>query len=664
MSEPGRIVEFIEERGFITAVVTRVKGPKLLVLSETDREMNISANRVLHETKPGLDTSLPRLDLVRALKDISRRRIELCQSINYEELWALLDGEGEEFTYGYLAELAWPGPAGPDRVAAILRAVFADGLYFKMRPGSAQRHNPEIIDQILRSRAKESEKEKELIEGSEWIARVWTGDFSDEPGFGKRIIKILKEMAINGEEAPESKWGWKILERAGLGNDPWHPFQILVKLGEMHINENLDLIRHDVPINFSAEVRAEAESVAKLRAWRNQTRLDLTHLEVITADSGGARDFDDAVSLEIKNGKCMLGVHIADVSAVIHPGSLLDQTGQERATSIYMPDQRIPMLPEVLSEECLSLKEGEIRPAFSLLVELTETGEVVNYEFTPSLVTVKRQLSYQEVDIAVNHDLILGRMFKISQGLKAKRLSQGAMILPLPKLNVYLTPEGEIGVNLTLWENPGRAMISEFMILANYLAADFLQRSGATCYYRSQGAPSEIIVPGDTDCTDLFPCLKQRRYLDRVHWGTTPLPHYMMGLPLYTNLTSPLRRYIDLIIQRQVRSVVAGGPPLYLKEEMDAILTLIEETRRRANILQNNRRRYWLLRYLEGPGRKNYEALVLERFPHKWKIFLTEIMLDADLPIRSGQHLELGETITVRIKKIDARQDILKFDLA
>jgi len=661
--EPGRVIEFIEGRSFLTSVVTRVKGNKLLILTETDREMSISANRVLHETNPGIPASQPRNEQVRILKEISNRRSDLTARIDLIELWELLEGEGEEFAFDFLAELALPEPVGPDEVAAMRRVIFEDGLYFKMRPDGAQRHDSEKVQQLTLARERERERQRELSEGSEYLAQIWSRDNGDTPPCRERVVRILREMTLYGSEAGEYKWGQKLLSQAGLGGDPWKPFHLLVKMGEMDYHENLDLIREQIPTEFSAQALAEAETIAKEMTCPKEGRMDLTGLQVITADSSGARDFDDAISLEDQGDHLVLGVHIADVSAVIEPGMLIDHEAMERSSSIYMPDRRIPMLPEILSEECLSLKAGVVRPAFSLLAELTPEGKILDFEFTPSLIQVKRQLSYQEVDTMVEHDLILSRMFQLSLALKARRAAQGALILPLPKLNIFITPDGEIGVNLTQWENPGRSMISEFMILANHLAAQRLTDVGMPCLYRCQSEPSQRTITDNTDCRDLFPCLQQRRYLNRVSWEFEANPHHGMGLAVYTNLTSPLRRYVDLIIQRQIRSVSRSGVPFYTEDAMKDLFTIVETAQRKATRIQMKRRRYWLLRYLEIAGHENHEALVLEKLPRRWRIFLTDLMVDADLPRQTGLDLEPGETIMVRVKKVSPREDILKFVL-
>ncbi|MBW2062593.1 MAG: RNB domain-containing ribonuclease [Deltaproteobacteria bacterium] len=661
--QPGEIIEFIENRGFLTALVTRVKASKLLLLTESNREMSIASSRVLHQTSLGLDLSLPRAELVRSLKEISSRRTSLAAKVNLFELWELLEGEGEEFDYRYLAELALPPPIGPDQVAAALRAVFANGLHFKMRPQSARRHSATRVEQIEQARIQEEKRERELKEGGAWLARIWADETPDDPACRDHVVKTLRDMALYGPEAAEYKWGQKLLERADLGKDPFRPFYLLVKIGEMDRHENLDLLRLQIETSFPEKVQAAAAALVEQADLDRENRRNLTDLDTLTIDSSGSEDFDDAVSLEEQGGRSILGIHIADVSAIIQPDSPLELEARHLATSIYMPDRRISMLPEVLSDQALSLKEGSIRPAFSVLAQIDEAGQVDSFEFFPSLVKIKRRLSYQEVDETVEKDPTLKKLLALSQALKAQRHAQGALIMPLPALSVYLAPEGQIGISLIQWDNPGRAMITEFMVLANHLAARLLAEAGAPGLYRYQDEPSQRIIQGEFSEVGLYDCLKQRRFLNRVGWSLEPRPHHGMGLDVYTNLTSPLRRFIDLIIQRQVKSLTAGERPYYLSEQIGELLTLIEPALKKAHNVQFRRKRYWLLRYLEAQSPKNFEAILLDVLPNRTRVFVKELMLELDLTDRSAQKLTPGQEVMIKIKKVNARQDILKFEL-
>ena len=661
--EPGQIIEFIENKNFITGLITRVKASKLLVLTETNREMSISSGRVLHQSNSGLDLSRPRSELVNSLKKISSRRAELAKKIDLVELWQLLEGEGEKFSYNYLAELAFSGNVDPDQVAATQRGVFADGLHFKMRPNHALRHTPQRVEEITQARLKEIKRECELMEGGAWLAKVWADETPDDPACRDHVVQTLREMTIYGTDASEYKWGQKLLERAGLNKDPLTPFYLLVKLGEMHKDENIDLLRNQIDTTFTDAIWHEAETLAKRADFSGKNRRDLTGLDVLTIDSSGSGDFDDAISLEEKNGRFILGIHIADVSAMIQPDSPLDHEALSLGTSIYMPDQKISMLPEVLSEEALSLKEGCVRPAFSVLIDLDESGKVERYEFLPSLIMVKRRLNYQDVDATFDSDPTLKKLFSICQSLKARRYARGALIMPLPTLNVYLSADGQIGISLIHWDNPGRAIISEFMILANYLAASALVEANVPGLFRYQEEPYRRVLQETQGEYSLFHCLQQRKYLNRVGWSLEPQPHSGMGLEYYTNLTSPLRRFIDLIIQRQVKSIATGTKPQYTRDQIAELLTYVEPALKKAQKVQFLRRRYWLLKYLETQNEKKYEAIYLYSHIRYHRFFIKELMLETDLIDSSVHKLSPGQEVLTRIKQVNAREDILKFEL-
>jgi len=662
--EPGIIVEFIEAKRLMTGVVHRVKAGKMLVLAETDREISLTLNRVLGHAGPVLNPALSRAEQMKAVREAAARRKALAEKLNLAELWELLEGEGAEFSYQALAELALPGRTGPDEVSAVFRAVFDDGLFFKGRLELAVRQSAEQIEQTRLNRERERQQEEELAKGAAWLQRIWADETPDPPPSRDRVVEVLKAMAVFGPDAPDHKWGQKLLERAELGKDPLKPFQLLVKMGEMSRHENLDLIRCQINTVFPQSVLTETEALIKNAAWLEENRRDLTGLPTMTIDSRGSEDFDDAISLTDDDGRLVLGVHITDVAALVRPESFLELEARSRATSIYMTDQRITMLPALIVDEVLSLREGEERPALSLLARLQPDGTVEDFEFCSSLIRVKHRLSYPEVDENVHQDPMLSRLFQLSQAMQKRREAAGALVVPLPTLSVYLQADGQIGVSLIHWNQPGRAMVTEFMVLANCLGARFLAESGAPGLYRYQDEPSQRLIEGPLSEADLFSCLLQRRYFNRVGWGLEPKPHSGLGVGLYTNLTSPLRRYIDLLIQRQIKHLVSGQGPFYSAEEIAQRLMEIEPVLKRAFEVQSRRRRYWLYRYLEAQGSKEYEALLLQKLPHRWRVFITPLMLETDLSVNRDLGLEPGQEVRLRLKKADARQDVLRFELA
>ena len=135
--------------------------------------MSIGQNRVMHETVPGLNPALSRDELIKRLRETSARRNALSEQVPLEELWELLEGEGDEFSYNDLADLAFSGETGADQQAAAIRAVFADGLFFKMRPQGAARHPAEQVEAILGNRRREEEREQEAAEAVTYLTEVW-----------------------------------------------------------------------------------------------------------------------------------------------------------------------------------------------------------------------------------------------------------------------------------------------------------------------------------------------------------------------------------------------------------------------------------------------------------------------------------------------------------
>ena len=175
------------------------------------------------------------------------------------------------------------------------------------------------------------------------------------------------------------------------------------------------------------------------------------------------------------------------------PHTPLDREAQERATSIYLPERRLPMLPEEISEDVLSLLAHQERRALSFLVTLSPEAEVLDWAIVPSLIKVSRRLTYHEVDALLNQDRTLTILPELTRRLKERRLARGGYELKLPEVWVVFTPQGELQVSVEDQETASRQLVAEAMVLANSLAARFLAEQGIPAVYRSQPEPREPI---------------------------------------------------------------------------------------------------------------------------------------------------------------------------
>jgi len=384
-------------------------------------------------------------------------------------------------------------------------------------------------------------------------------------------------------------------------------------------------------------------------------RRDLRHIPIITIDGQSTLDYDDAISLQKQEDGYLLGIHIIDVGFYIKDGDPIDRHARTRGSSIYMPDDKIPMLPPNLSEGLCSLKEDEPRPGISTLVRLNRFFEIIDYEIVASIIQVHHQLTYTEANIMNGEDDPITTLHKLATVLRDKRLKAGAVQITLPEINIWIEEDGEIGLSRIDRENPARMFISEFMILANTLMAEFLVKYNMPAIFRSQPDPKQRLFQGIE--TSLFLNCMQRKQLNRAIIGTKPENHSGLGVSAYLTATSPIRRYYDLLTQRQIRGILGYDRP-YSRDELDQILQTIEIPVSNTGKIQSLRRKYWLFRYLERMKGSKEEAIVLDCRRDFYTVLLKDYMLEWRIPA-GGLSLKPGDLVHVTIQHADARRDIL-----
>ena len=660
--EPGDLVEFFEEKRIICAFVLERKGERLHVLTQAGREMTIAGKRLIYTNPTGLRPQQPRQELLEALRVAAQKRETYKESINLEELWELLAQENQPLSVEDMAEL-WFGAPSLDQVAALGRTLHEDRLLFKYKEGLWVPNSPEAVEILKERDQREAERLKELETAAGMLREAWEkGDIAD-PARRARLVELLRQMAVWGPEAPDYALGKVYLDKAQLpGEDA--PFRLLVRLKEFQEDENLDLYRLEVPLKFSPETLSLARRLSLNRPPDPYAsgRQDLTGLACLTIDGERTRDFDDALSLEAAPEGWRLGIHIADVTSAVLPGEILDLEACQRGTSIYLPERRLPMLPEEISEETLSLVASQPRPVLSFLVTLTSDAEVKDWTICPGSIKVRRRLTYHEVDQLLPQDPELAALAALSQRLKERRLAQGGYELRFPEVWVSLNEQGEVLVNLEDQGTQSHSLVSETMILANWLAAQFLADHGLPAIYRTQAEPREPMRGHDSK--SLLQLWQDRRRLSRVVMDLEPKPHWGLGLPLYTLATSPIRRYLDLVTHRQILGTLADRGPFYSRDELSQLITLIDPAMRRAGLLKARRLRYWLLKYLARRVGQKMEALVLENLPNRHRLLLTDLLLEAFLTTPASHTLSPGDTVLVRLDRALPREDQIKLSLA
>jgi len=661
----GAVVEFFIDKKLTAGVCVETKGERFLVLTEGDREVSLPETRFLHVAPHALRVENGRDQLIQSLREIARRREALRARIDSAEVWELIWTEPEVYDCRFLAGLVFGEEVTPDHTAAMFRACWDDTIHFS-RKGDTFVPNPtETVEQLLHEKTRKEERERELEAAAAFVKAVWEGEAPPpmEVAAQETCIELLKELALYEAEAPRYRLSRAILSRAGI-TAPDAPFQILTRLGIWDEDENLLALRLGLSAEFRPDVLEEAAQVASMAAQLGsseaQPRMDLTSLHAVTIDSESTHDFDDALSCEVRNGVMLLGIHIADPAGVITPDSLLDREARDRGTSIYCPEGKIPMLPALLSEGALSLVAGELRPAMTVLVSLTLEGEILDYQITPSLIRVAERLTYADVDARIGTDPQLTQQFEIASHLRALRLANGAISLPIPQVELFVTHEKEMTLRLTDREASSQILVSELMILANTLIGLFCAQHHIPIVYRGQAPPRDTLPTSMTYDPVLH--YRQQRAMYPAKIGIEPTRHSSLGVEVYTTFTSPLRRYVDLLSHRQLHAYLQRGEPLYTEEQLRAVLAEVEPALGRAGMVEQDRRRYWLLKYLAGRQGEVMSGVVLDRFPRQFLVLLPDVMQEVDLPV-GGKELAPGDRVQVRLDMVQPRTGVLKVSL-
>jgi exoribonuclease-2 len=502
------------------------------------------------------------------------------------------------------------------------------------------------------------------------------------------LLGQLREYAIHGEEFSKRDAARALLESLGsrTRDQQRRCFELLVAAGVFSPDEPLELHQAGIREKFLDDAIDEAASLGLDHLLQQPQRRDLTDLTAITIDDAEAEDRDDALSVkETQDGGYRIGVHIADGGSLIPLDGAIDREADRRMATLYLPERNIGMLPPGLASRLGSLDPGETRCAMSLLVSLDATGEIVDSEITPSVVRSHAALSYEEADRAledqgVEWGGILAGLNVAANALRARRERAGAINIDQAEMIVKVQPSGEVEVKVHDRSSPARLLVTELMIMCNSLLAEFCRDNNLPAVYRSQAKPdlsdldlgrpesqAEGPVLSDTEGPVLSHAEEalQRYMLTRrlapAHLGTTSMPHAGLGVQAYVQATSPLRRYPDLVIQRQIAHHLTTGEPLYPLEKIASLGQRADVQLRELAQLENSRNKYWFLKYLQQSRLEDsgavetsslFPAAVLDNQPRR----LAMLELD-EFPMRVRAELSQswgpGDTVTLKLQGVD-----------
>lgn len=675
--QSGTIVIY-RERGRlmlgVTQKVTTVSSKtQVEILDQDGRKQILAPDRVVLDCQRTLPSTLSAADLKRHLQDLHNQIRTRSQAVPLKDLWELLQEEaGKEFSSEELAEFLLISTDDPFATASVLDALWNQTLYFKeKRIGIFTPRDPKSVEESLHQQQIEEQRARAQGEFLAWTrARLadpaYTVPFS--AGFD-RYLDLLKGLALHGDGYERKPQALRLLEEIGFRGKghPWDvAFQVLVTLGVWKDDEELCILRYQIPTRFPAEVlQAAADTPAFTSGPQGYT--DLTSLFTFTIDDAETTEIDDALSISEEVGMLQIGVHITDAGFFVPPGGLIDRAALSRGTTVYLPRGKLPMLPPALSEDKASLIAGMIRPTLSFFATVDAAGHLHAEKICRGLIRVGRRLSYSEADTLLQSEaqdpcaFALQRLSQLAQIRRALRVSRGAIIIEGDEVKLKVS-DGEVSVAVLTNDSPSRSLVSECMILANEIAARYCRDHHLPALYIGQPPPDESVPKADMFPTHRVYVHAARRLMKPSQIGTTPTQHTALGSEVYTQVTSPLRRYHDLQMHHQIKHHLEQGTPLFDEERFQVIAASAQESSAGARRCERESTRYWLLRFLETKKGQTVSGQVVREYNGRFFVELDETLLV--VPVGASPPLTLGTTVQVVIGHVDARRDTLSVRLA
>ena len=545
--------------------------------------------------------------------------------------------------------------------------------------------------------------------------------------------KMPVDVYLHKRDCPNVKNGDKVVVRIA----EWAPgskspvgelVDILGKAGENDTEMHAILAEYDLPYRFEPEVEAAAEAIdGRITRKDYAERRDFRQTVTFTVDPADAKDFDDALSVrKVRDGVWEVGVHIADVTHYVRPGSVVDTEAEARGTSVYLVDRTVPMLPERLSNELCSLRPHETSLCFSAVFTLNENLDILEEWFGRTVIYSDRRFTYAEAQEVIetgrgDYAEEILTLNRLAQALRQQRFKNGAISFDREEVKFKLDETGKpLGVYFKE-QKESNQMIEEFMLLANRRVAEFCGKrktdKGRTVerpmVYRVHDSPSEekldrfrqfILRFGHIfkatkgravakELNKLFAQIKGTteenavstmavRSMAKAYYTTDNIGHYGLAFPYYTHFTSPIRRYPDMMVHRLLARYLADGKAAD-KAMLEDLCFRASEREVIAAEAERASIKYKMVEFMKEHIGEEFEGHIsgltewgiyveLDETHIEGMSFLRDIDGDffqfdeANYQIigrSTGRRMTLGEAVRIRVKRADLQKRQLDFEV-
>jgi len=476
----------------------------------------------------------------------------------------------------------------------------------------------------------------------------------------------------------ETRWpAGKIVSVIGFLDDP-------------NVETNVIIKKFGLPTSFPNEVEEEAAALPDALTDKDFVgRDDFRKRNTITIDPRTARDFDDAIDVELlPNGTFQLGVHIADVSHFVIADSAMDLEARGRGTSVYFPDRVIPMLPEKVSNHLCSLNPKVDRLAMSVMMHLSRDGEVLDYSFHRSVIHSKERLTYEDVQEVLDGNAMLERRYahvvphirtiaRLAEIIRKRRQQRGAIDFDLPEPILTYDAQGEVSGITKSVRLFAHRIVEEFMILANEVVARHLEENDIPSLYRVHEEPDPMKVHDFAEIVSGFglrfepkktePAEFQKfissiegrpeermlsylmlRSFKQAKYSEENIGHFGLASDFYTHFTSPIRRYPDLVVHRILKSEIGRrGKTAIPAAQLEAIASESSERERQADQAERELFEWKKMLLMEHHLGETFEAIVIAVWRDGFAIELIDFFIEGFVPAAEipDDHYQLDQSL-------------------
>lgn len=645
----NELIAYRKRREPTLGVVLCADPHKLSVLSEDGKRYSVEPKKVVLLTgitvPETLTDSEKKLEMRKWRRDLEERK----DSVDVETLWQCVVEEQETVSFEEMLDLY----SGAEQVSLEQRfllfwAVDKNTVYLARDENGYLVRSREDVSKTLRTLELRKEREQKAQAAASWVRSVISGEVPPvvDESHGE-FLELIERYVIDLDGYERAKEAKGFLYEAGL-KEVESAVEFLIKTGFWKKDDDPESRKIAFHFRHSQRALEEVESILSAReSFADLT--DRTYIEAFSVDSETTQDIDDAISFEMHGDQITLGVHISNVAHVVSRGSFLDQGALERAETVYFPEGRMDMFPRDLVSKKLSLTAGDLRPALSLFATFDkEDFSLLDYRFEATVIRVSKNLTYAEAT-EVLHNTQWGEfLVSLTDSLRRERVNKGAFIVQLPELKIRVGDQGEISIGKDYMDSPAHNVVSECMILMNRLSGDFFDKNGIPALFRSQ---TQDIDPEAREIDPeavLFP-IRVAKHLKPSFVAFAPEAHKSLGVPCYVQMTSPIRRYTDLLMQRQLISWLEKQRICYSESELEAINTHVSLATREIKNAQRGRHRYWLVRYLVEKDIKGATGYVSSKGYGGFNVYIPEFLVELALSNAGGRVFDIGSELPLSI---------------